>query len=223
MIILVTVLIVLAVLVAADRLTPRLVSVRIADTLQTALGTDQRPAVRLGGFPFLTQVATRHYQRISITARDVPVSQTGGRLSLSELDGTLVDVRPNRSYRTITVGRLTGSAMIDYSTLSEATGTLVGYASGNRDAGLITLTLGGAITVTGKPSIDPRTGDLYLSKPQFRVGGRPLPAAIADDLLNQVFRIPLPELITGVSLSGVRATQQGLVLTASGTDLTLER
>lgn len=215
--------VVLALLIVADRLTPRIVGDRIAGTLQTALGTDQRPIVRLGGFPFLTQVLTAHYQKITITARDVPVAGSGRRLSIARLDGTLDDVRPDLSFRKITVGRFTGSATISYATLSQFVGTAVSYDSaGTNGDGYVTMSLGGAITVTGKPTLG-ADHDLYLARPEFRVGGRLLPGAIPNDLVNQLFRIPLPELLSGVQLSAVRADPSGLTLTASGTNITLRR
>lgn len=222
-IILIAIGVVLALLVVADRVTPRIVGDRIAGTLQTALGTDQRPVVRLGGFPFLTQVLTGHYRKITITAKDVPVAGSDKRLSITELDGRLDDVRTGLSFQKIAVGRFTGSATISYATLSGFVGTAISYDSrGTNGDGYITMSLGDAITVTGRPALGPND-ELYLARPQFRVGGRLLPGAIPDDLVNQLFRIPLPELISGVRLSAVRADPSGLTLTASGRNITLRR
>jgi len=105
-VVLVTLLAGLALVVAADRLAPRVVGDRLAATVQTALDLDQRPVVRLTGFPFLTQVASRHYRKISITARDVPVPNTGHGLEIAELDATLADVRPNLTYSSFGIGDL---------------------------------------------------------------------------------------------------------------------
>lgn len=224
LIILVVLGVVLALLVVADRVTPRIVGDRIAGTLQTALGTRQRPVVRLGGFPFLTQVATGHYREISISARDVPVAGTGGRLSVARLDGKLTDVRTGLSFRRIRVGRFTGSATVSYATLSGLVDSTVSYDStATNGDGFVTLSLGGSITVTGRPAVDQRTHELYLARPQFRVGGRLLPGSVPGDLVDKLFRIKLPQLISGVELSAVRADRAGLTLTASGRNIRIGR
>lgn len=223
-IVLVAVATVLVVLVAADRIAPRLIGDRVAGTLQKELGSSQRPVVRFAGFPFLTQVATRHYQRITITAREVPVSGTGGRLLVKEFDGTLTQVRPDPSYRTIAVGHFAGSATISYSSLTRFVGTTVSYdTSGANGRGFVTMTLGGDITVTGKPALDVRSNQLYLARTQFRIAGQAMPAAPPGDLTGQLFRFPLPEMLAGTQLNGVRARPNGLVLTGSGDNLTLRR
>lgn len=224
LIILIALGLILALLVVADRVTPRIIGDRIAGTLQTALGTDRRPVVRLGGFPFLTQVVTGHYDRIEMTARDVPVAGTGGRLSIARLDGTLADVHTGFSFRKIRVGRFTGSATVSYATLSGFVDSSISYDStATNGDGFVTLSLGGSITVTGRPAIDQRTHELYLARPQFRVGGHLLPGSVPDNLVNQLFRVGLPQLVSGVELSAVRADRTGLTLTASGRNLTLGR
>lgn len=214
---------VLAVLVAADRLAPRMIGDRVAGTLQKELGSPQRPVVRFAGFPFLTQVASRHYHRISVTARDVPVSGTAGRLTVDEFDGTLTNVRPDASYRTIAVGHFSGSATIGYSSLTRFVGTPISYdSSGTNGAGFLTMTLGGEITMTGKPAIDTQTDQLYLEQTQFRIAGRLLPGA-PSQVTDQLFRFPVTEMLEGAQMSGVRAGPNGLVLTGSGDDLTVRR
>ncbi|WP_195909142.1 DUF2993 domain-containing protein [Microlunatus sp. Gsoil 973] len=212
---------VLVLLVAADRVAPRLVGDRIGSTLQTVLGTPARPVVRIGGVPFLTQVATRHFRHISITARDVPVPGNGGRLTIAELDAGLSDVRAAAGYRRLTVGRFAGSATIGYATLSEAAGAPVTYdAEGD---GQLTMNLGGAITVTGRPAIDRRTEEIYLGQPRFRIGGRLLPGALPQGVLTRLLRVPVPDLVPGIALDDVRAEPEGLTLAASGTDVRLGR
>lgn len=214
---------VLVVLVAADRLAPRLIGDRVASTLQTELGSD-RPVVRFGGFPFLTQVATRRYRRISVIARNVPVTGTAGRLTVDEFDGTLTDVRPDASYRTITVGHFSGSATLGYSHLTSFVGTPVSYdRSGSNGAGFVTMALGGEITMIGKPALDAQSNQLYLVRTQFRIAGRLLPGSPPSDLSNQLFRFPLPEMLAGTHLTAVQARPNGLVLTGSGNHITLRR
>jgi len=212
---------VVGLLVAADRVAPRLVGDRIGGTLQTVLDTPERPAVRIAGVPFLTQLATRHFQRVTITARDVPVPGNGGRVAITELDASLSDVRASAGYRRLTVGRFNGSATIGYVTLSAAAGAPVSY--GTEGDGQLTMDLGGAITVTGRPTIDREAGAIYLASPRFRIGGRQLPGAVPQGVLTRLLRIPVPELVPGLVLDDVRAGPTGLILGASGTDVTLGR
>ena len=220
-VVLVTLLAGLALVVAADRLAPRVVGDRLAATVQTALDLDQRPVVRLTGFPFLTQVASRHYRKISITARDVPVPNTGHGLEIAELDATLADVRPNLTYSSFGIGDLTGSATIDYATVSTVVGIPVSYERSTAD-GFITLQLGSVTAVTGKPTLD-RDGVLYLDQASYTVDGRRTSGDVMDRLFGDFFRVPLPPLASGLEWSGARADAQGIVLAVSGTDITLTR
>jgi hypothetical protein len=212
----------LAVLVAADRLAPRIVAGRIESTLQAALETEQRPVVRIGGFPFLTQVATGHYKRITMTAKDVPVAGSSGELSIQQLRGELTDVRTGPTFRTITIGHFRGSATVTYETLSEFLGSQISYGGGaGGGRGYVDLSLGASITVTGQPSIDPSTGELFLNHPEFRIAGRLLPGFATDRLSAKLFRIPLPELMPGVAATEVSADRKGMTLVGSGTNVRL--
>lgn len=210
-------------LLAADRVGPRLLADRVADQIQSMLGTEQRPVVRLGGFPFLTQVVSRRYQRIEITARDIPVRSTDDHLRIDRFDATLVGVRPDASYRTVTIGRLTGTATIGYAGLTDYVGTTISYdTSGANGSGYVAIAIGEGFTITGKPTIDARSNQLYLLRAEFRFGGRTVAGANPGNL-PELFWFELPQLIDGARLSSVRAGPTGLELTAVGRDLTLRR
>lgn len=213
---------VLAVLLAADRLAPRLVGNRVAAGLQTALDTDQRPVVRFDGFPFVTQIVSRHYQRVSIMGRDIAVPGTDGHLKIDEFDATLADARPDATYRRITIGRLTTTETIGYASLSDYVGTQISYDNLGDPNGYISIAIGGPFAMTGKPVVDPQADQVDLVGAEFRIGDRVLPGANDRDP-GDLFWFPMPELISGMRLSGVRAGPNGLVLTASGDNLKLRR
>ena len=58
-------------LYAVDRLAEKRVADQVADNLQSALGTKDPPQVRFDGFPFLTQVASRHIRQVQVIADGV--------------------------------------------------------------------------------------------------------------------------------------------------------
>ena len=214
---------VLVLLVAVDRAASRLAGDRVATVVQNALGVEQRPVVRIGGFPFLTQVVSRRYQRITITAHGIPIRSTNGHLTIDELDATLVGVRPDAFYRTVGIGHFTATATIGYASLTDYVGTSISYDnSGANGSGYVTIAIGKPFTMTGRPAIDRRTNGIYLRQAQFRIGGHEVPGANPGNLA-ELFWFPLPTLFGGARVSSVRAGPKGLVLTAAGTNLTLRR
>lgn len=79
----------LALLLAADRAGAALASRAIAAEVQSATRLPGEPDVEVAGFPFLTQALAGRYDRVELTARDVPA----GELTLDRLDATLTGVQ----------------------------------------------------------------------------------------------------------------------------------
>lgn len=215
----------LALLVAADRIAPRIVAGRIADTLQFALGLDQRPTVEVGGFPFLTQVATRRYQRVSVHVGNLSVGGRNGALLATDVDATLTDVRPDRSYRSYRIGRVTVSGTIPYSTLTGSFGVLsISYdGRGPRGDGYVKIMLADTVRGRAKPAIDPATGEFVMEDPHIWLGGQQLPPDASRGVFNTLLHGRLPDLLPGVAPEKLLATRAGLRLTAVGRNVRIGR
>jgi hypothetical protein len=114
LLILVGVLVVL--FVAADRIAVAIAENQISDRIAAAYQLPFKPAVSIGGFPFLTQVMTGDYSEVSVSAarvpadgatlRDLRVRFTGVHASLGELLG--------QRAATVTADQATGSAILGW-------------------------------------------------------------------------------------------------------------
>ncbi len=101
-------LVVLALLaVVADRVAVKLVTDEAEKRLQAEGLTD--PSVEVGGFPFLTQVLARNFDKV--TVQSPSISRDGARADRVSATGTDVDV-PNSG--DVVVGGLTARGTIDY-------------------------------------------------------------------------------------------------------------
>jgi hypothetical protein len=111
-------LVVLVVLfVAADRISVAVAENQISSRIAAAYGLHDKPSVGIGGFPFLTQVATGSYTGIDVSVsqvqaggtvvHDLHAHFTGVHASLSELLG-------GAGAATVTADRASGSALVTY-------------------------------------------------------------------------------------------------------------
>lgn len=115
------VLIVLVVLaglaVVGDRVAASYAEHRIATEIRKE-GFGARPDVRIYGFPFLTQVAGRHFPHAGMTAKNV----REGPVTISTIDGDVHDVRVDSGFRSGTIGRVDGTGTISFGNLTKAAG-----------------------------------------------------------------------------------------------------
>jgi hypothetical protein len=224
----VTLLVLVGVLVAADRIAAGVAGARIASRVRTSEGLATTPDVSIRGFPFLTQVVTGHYGDISVTAhglrrdglllQQVQVSLRGVRVRLGDVaSGSLPD---------IPVDRGTAAVSVTYPDLNS-------YLADRR---LTVGDAGGALRVTGSVTV-PVLGRVSLSAPlrlsasgetltlvpeavHSVAGVLPSPArAIAVELLT--IRVSLHGLPFGVRLDQAQVTPDGLRIAASARDITL--
>ena len=116
---LIGVIILAALLVAADRITLAVAENQISNRLTSAYGLAGKPGVTIAGFPFLTQVATGDYQQIDVSASQVPA----GSAVLHQLNVRLTGVHATLSQvlgggsSMVTADRATGTAMVGFSTV----------------------------------------------------------------------------------------------------------
>jgi hypothetical protein len=104
------------VFLAADRISVAVAENQVSSRIAAAYGLPHKPAVAIGGFPFLTQVATGSYSEIDVSASrvwaggstvdDLHARFTGVHASLSQLLGG--------DTATITADRASGSAVVPY-------------------------------------------------------------------------------------------------------------
>ena len=213
----IAVLVLLALVVGADR-GADLVAQRVAgNALQDSQGLSERPDVDVTGFPFLTQVADGRFDEVDLTARDVPLGRSG--LALSRLDVELRTV--TREGSTVEVRRATADGVISFDDLEKVLGPVeLEYADGQTVRASASIDLAGrtfepALTVTPALTDGALTfGELTLDE----LGDRARPLAAA---LQEIFGVELP--LSGIPfqirVEDLAVEKDGLHLSMSGRDL----
>ena len=229
---LVVALVLLALLVAADRGGAAVAERVLADELQRSGGLGSRPEVEVHGVPFLTQVLDGRYERIDVVARDVDAGEVAGtpvvvpRLT-ARLRGARVPLGDALSgtVTTVPVERVDARVLLPFSVLQRSSdiGDLTVEPEGDR------LRLRGTLEVLGQElsgsalsRLSVEDGAVVVTADSVDVGNDTV-----DDLLGEALagrfdvRVPLRGLPYGLQVDGVRVRPDGLDVTAQADDVVL--
>ena len=212
----------LALLLAVDRVGAAVASSAVAAQVQTATRLSSEPDVDVG-FPFLTQAVAGRYDAVEVTARDVPA----GELTLARLDATLSGVEVplsqalSGSVAQVPVAGVTARALVTYEELARRSGErqLTLEAAGDRVRATRTLeVLGQTVTATALARVEVAGGDVLVTAESYDVGGAAANDAVARALAGRLdLRIPVTGLPYGLQVTDVEVTPDGLsVLTRAG-------
>lgn len=120
----ITVLVLAAVLVGADFAAAAAAEYQVSQRLQDELDVPEDPAVRIHGFPFLTQAISGHYDRIEVSARGLDV----GPLHNVAIEATMWDVHAplgqvlTGDLSDVRIDRVQGRVRIDETDLGQVIG-----------------------------------------------------------------------------------------------------
>ena len=129
----ITILVVLALLLIADRVGVVIAEDKAGDTIKSSQHLKSRPDVNIAGFPFLTQLATGKYDQITITAKHVRLR--GARfLQLSRITVVLHSLKVSRDFSDFHAKSADASAVISYADLGNAVGVPIRYVGNGRIA-----------------------------------------------------------------------------------------
>jgi hypothetical protein len=175
-------------------------------------GFPSKPNVSIAGFPFLTQVITRHFQQITITSSNIPA----GPLRITSLTVVADNVHLSGSFQSGTAGPLHGTIVISLGSLGGALGAVGGplatFVGGSK---ILTIKAVGGNEVKGSLNL---AGGLVSGSAVWQVS-RTGPAEISLHKVSSsgVFSslpsdvtLPVSALPAGLTLSG------GLNASASG-------
>jgi hypothetical protein len=219
----------LIVLVAADRVSAMLASKTAERYLARQAAFAQPPKVQINGFPFLTQAISGRYDDVEV--RDsavelggVPASNLiahlhGVHLPLSDLFGGTVTSLP--------VDSASGSLTLSYPEvvrLSQIPMLAITDSDGQLHVSA-TLTIPGfgvSAPVTGVGRAQIVGGALQLTVTQLSVDGLTVPASVLDVLTHDLeVPITLPALPYGLHVTGVTPTATGIVIAGSATQVVI--
>ncbi len=209
-----------ALLVGADRVAAAVTEDRLAAKIQQTQHLSRKPSVSIGGFPFLTQVVSRHFGHATVDIDDFD----SGSVPIAHIHADLRAVSVSSSYDRATVETLTGTATLDYTQVSQVLSrniSNIGQLSLGKGAGdqvearyqLLGAAVSAdvAVNVLGGDVIEFKT--VKVNTPLSGLGiGTPTGFDV---------KIPLTALPFGMRLSGVQVMSTGVDVSVTGTNVVL--
>jgi hypothetical protein len=217
-----------ALLVAADRIGVAVAQNRLASEIEQQLNLDRKPDVSIRGIPFLTQAISGKYKDIRVQLPDVDAGDVqnvaidarlqGAHLSLSDALGGRVDQIP--------VDRISGTLLIPYDQLAKASG--ISGLTITRQGDSLRLT--GSVQVLGRPikaeavgRVEVNDGQIAINAEEAKVAGIPVPQAVLDEAARLLsFRVQPRNLPLNLRITAVRLADSGLLVDAVSDDVVLK-
>ncbi len=200
------VIVILVILVALDFGAKAFAESEAATQIQKQ-GFPRKPTVGIAGFPFLTQVISRHFEKVTISSAQFPA----GPVMVSKLNVVADNVRLNSSFNGGSAGPLNGTVLISLGAiggvLSDA-GPLAGFLGGGSQGLKITSVgndeLKGSLKLAGGILNASATWQVMNAGPHaiklHLVNSSGLPSGLLSKADN--IQIPLSELPAGLELTG---------------------
>ena len=216
-----------ALLVAADRIGVVVAQNRLASELQQQLDLDAKPDVSIRGIPFLTQAIRGTYKDIRVQLPDVDAGDVqdlsvnarlqGAHVSLSDALGGNVDRIP--------VDQISGTLLIPYDQLARASGisglTITREGDSLRLTGSVQV-LGRSIKAEAVGRVEVNDGRIAINAEQAKVAGIPVPTAVLDEAARLLsFRVQPQNLPLNLRITAVHLTDTGLLVDAVSDDVVL--
>jgi LmeA-like phospholipid-binding len=212
----ITLIVIVLVLVGADRGALVLTENAMASQFQSSIGLSGKPHVSIPGIPFLTQLIARDFNTVNVSATDETTA--GGALEIASLTATAHGMHIH-GLNSAEIDQFTASALITFTALGNAGGIPQG----------ITLSADGPNKIQATVNIGPisdsatvqvtQTGPNTVNVHVIDAGG--IPTSILGSLMD--FTITIPKLPAGVTIQRISITQQGLMITASGSHVTVSQ
>jgi LmeA-like phospholipid-binding len=217
----ITLIVIVLLLVAADRGIKAYAEDQMASQFQNSVGLSGKPTVNIEGFPFLTQLASQKFNKVDISATNETItakSAGGGLLKVASLKATLQGMHIHGA-NSATIDDFNASALITFSALGDIGGIPQG----------VTLAPDGPNRLKATLNVDP-LGEFTAHATVTRVGQDKIHIHITDfggipddGLFGNLadFTVTLPKLPAGVTIQSISITQQGLRIVATGHNTTL--
>lgn len=217
-----------AVLAAAELLGPNVVEGVVADRVRQESGLAATPEVELRGRPFLTQAVRGTYDDIVVRSRDVPAGVISFDTVETQLTAVEVPLATALTGQVVTVpvGRVSTRAVVSYEALTAAVadrGLQVTAADTGRLRVISSVDVLGrtlSASAVSRPTLDDQ--GIVVTAEQFEVGNEVADALISRALGQQLdFTVPIEPLPYGLELRSVDARPAGVVVSAQAADVVL--
>ena len=217
----------LVLLVGADRVAEQVAEGRIAQQLAAELAA--RPTVEIGGFPFLTQALRGRYQDIAVSGDSA--SRQGVRVTdfRAHLEGVRVPLSDALAGRVgaVPVDQVRGTALVSYADFAHAANVpglqLAPAGDQVRVSGPVQV-LGQDLTVSALSDVRLDGTDVVLTAQRLEVGGQQVSGPVSAALSGRLdLRVPTAGLPYDLVLTDVRTTERGIELSGTARDVVLQR
>ncbi|MDQ2750092.1 MAG: DUF2993 domain-containing protein [Actinomycetota bacterium] len=220
-------------LVAADRIALVVAERATGRTIQVAQGLGSAPSVSVAGFPFLTQLVAGHFGKVTLAAADLTVGQQGRTVRISTVQAVLNGVDVARDLSSVHADTATATSAISYPDLSATIGVPLSYGGPSQD-GIGRVTARQSVSVAGQQVSGSVTAEVRIEGGALRfvapvvsidgAGGAAVPQPVVDEFTS-LFGDPLAltNLPFGLTVRSVTADRAGVHITLAGSDVSFER
>jgi hypothetical protein len=220
-----TVVVILIILVIVDRVANAVTENAFASQFQKQ-GVPVKPSVDITGFPFLTQLAAKDFNKVDISASNIPVSlPTGGSLSITSVNATIdgLHISGYSSSANAKVDHIGATAFISFGSLAAA-GSLGGTG--------VTLTQAGPNTVKITAGVaglsDTEEAQILQTGPQTITIKIVSSGGGLGDVLGAIgfnsFSFTLPKVVpASLRITALTLNSQGLTVSAAASNATFSQ
>jgi hypothetical protein len=210
-ILIIIVLAILGLLFGLDRAAAAYTAGRIATTLQKD-GFPVRPRVSVQGFPFLTQLISRHLDGVEVTAPKFPLG-----VVTASIDVHATNIALNSGYQSGTIARVTGTGLISFASVAAlpALAAVPGLKISSDGPHKVKL----SANLQGlAASAIARVKQTARNEISLRiVSSSGVPASLLAPIRNLILRIPALPL--GLTVRSVNASPRGVVIGVTGSNV----
>lgn len=211
MILVIALLVVLGLLLGLDRAAAAITADRIAATLQKQ-GFPVQPTVTVEGFPFLTQLISRHLDGVKVVAPEFPVGSVTASIDVHATDITL-----DSGYQSGTIAQVNGTGLITFASLARLPALAAVPGLKISSAGPHMVKLSANLAILAATAI----ARVKLASPHEialrLVSASGVPAALLDPIRNLIVQIPTLPL--GLTVQSVTVGRHGVLIRVSGSNV----
>jgi LmeA-like phospholipid-binding len=185
-------------------------------------GLNSKPDVTIHGFPFLTQLASKDFRQVTITANNV----TDGPVTITAIHATASAIRVNSyAFSSGTIGSVSGTALISFASLGNTITSQVGALGSLLHGAGLQLTDAGPDEVRASVNLVVTSGSATWRVTRLSgdalnvhlVGSSGLPTSLLGSIEN--LTLQLPKLPLGLTINSIAVTPSGVVGAVSGHDV----
>lgn len=220
----------LGLLLVADRAGAAFAARAVAQQAQVEAGLTAEPEVQIGGFPFLTQALAGRYDRVTVRATDVPAGEVRVSGFEAELTGVQVPLGDalSGSVTDVPVSGVRARALLAYDELTRRSGdrrlTVAPAGPGRvRVTGSVQV-LGQTLVAAAISRVEVSGGALIVTAESYEVGDKTADALLTRALGDRLdLRVPVEGLPYGLEVTGIEVQESGVVVLADAGPTVLGR